>query len=54
MKPGRKPAVCGKCGKLLLGSVPIEATEIVCFFCDNPRREDEEYDSTALRSRDVR
>jgi hypothetical protein len=50
MKPGRKPAVCTKCGKLLLGSILLHE-EVTCYFCENPRHDDED-DSTILRSRD--
>lgn len=32
----RKTPYCSKCGKQLTGTVPMEATNIVCFVCDNP------------------
>jgi hypothetical protein len=37
-----KTPICHKCGKVLKGKVPDDATEITCFFCDNPPYEDEE------------
>ena len=30
-----KPAICEKCGKRLLGQVPADATDIICFACVN-------------------
>jgi hypothetical protein len=30
-----KRAICSKCGKPLQGKVPDDATEVICFKCDN-------------------
>jgi hypothetical protein len=32
-----KPAVCEKCGKKLDGFVPEDATDIICFACNEGR-----------------
>lgn len=32
-----KSAVCEKCGKRLEGQVPVDATNVTCFACDNPK-----------------
>lgn len=31
-----KPAICSRCGQDLGGRVPVDATEVICFACDNP------------------
>lgn len=31
-----KQAICSKCGDKLDGMVPDDATDVVCFKCDNP------------------
>jgi hypothetical protein len=55
MKEGYKIPICGKCGKTLKGKVPIDATNIICFFCDNPplSKEELEEETTLTRWKDT-
>lgn len=41
-KSKTKVPVCSKCGRKLKGRIPIDATEIICFFCDNKPADDAE------------
>jgi len=41
-KANSKIPICSKCGRVLKGRVPLDATDIICFFCDNDPGEDAE------------
>lgn len=48
-----KTPVCHKCGTKLKGKIPADATDIVCFFCSNPRGEQDDDANIILKSTDV-
>lgn len=47
-----KKPVCVKCGTKLKGRVPMDAV-VTCFFCANPRGEQDDDDNKILKSKDV-
>jgi len=44
---------CIKCGTILKGYVPT-GTKITCFFCNNPRGDQDDDENVILKSVDVR
>jgi hypothetical protein len=48
-----KVPVCGKCGNTLKGRVPKDV-RVVCYFCSNPRGEQDDEDNKVLKSTDVK
>jgi hypothetical protein len=53
-KKNTKIPICEKCGKTMKGRVPIDATHITCYFCNNPPFDDEEAFPSPLKYSDKR
>jgi len=49
-----KVPICEQCGNTLKGRVPKDATGIICYFCANPRGEQDDEDNQILKSVDVK
>lgn len=49
-----KIPICEKCGRRLKGKVSADATQIVCFFCNNPRGEQDDDANLILKSKDTK
>jgi len=48
-----KVPVCEQCGNTLKGRVPNN-TKVICYFCANPRGEQDDDDNKILKSEDKR
>jgi hypothetical protein len=48
-----KVPICEQCGNTLKGRVPKDAKGIICFFCANPRGEQDDDENVILKSVDV-
>ena len=41
-KENSKVPICDKCGRVMKGRIPLDATDIECFMCYNKRRDKED------------